>query len=367
MRDAFRRWGYEADVYAFDMDDDLEGDGRYYRDWKPGGARDVVLFHYALPSAMTHDLREHRGRRVVIHHNVTPPEFFQGYDPEMVRICRIGREELALLKDVDLGLGDSEYNARRAQCEEAVRILKEVFPTITALRDVAVADFNRYARLLLPVTQKRARHVVEAPFPELYGCVDETAGPGACEGPRAGTWTIYVTWDTTGDAGDSVEPPLGAVAAWRGWGGENLLASYERERLPIALRNTAAARQLTANIGDTDVDPAIEQDSPAGEAARRDAAAALSNNPALPLSDRPRSAAPHMAKRIWHVHPPAPAALEYPRRRSVSGPALPQGSAARNPLQGWVGSWRLPRGRVPSSSHRPAAHQVSLSRIARDR
>lgn len=58
-------------------------------------------------------------------------------------------------------LGDSEYNARRAQCEEAVRILKEVFPTITALRDVAVDDFNRYANLLLPVTQKRARHVVE--------------------------------------------------------------------------------------------------------------------------------------------------------------------------------------------------------------
>lgn len=58
-------------------------------------------------------------------------------------------------------LGDSEYNARRAQCEEAVRILKDVFPTITALRDVAVNDFNRYAHLLLPLTQKRARHVVE--------------------------------------------------------------------------------------------------------------------------------------------------------------------------------------------------------------
>lgn len=58
-------------------------------------------------------------------------------------------------------LGDSEYNARRAQCEEAVRLLKEVFPAISALRDVAVEDFNRYAHLLLPLTQKRARHVVE--------------------------------------------------------------------------------------------------------------------------------------------------------------------------------------------------------------
>ena len=32
------------------------------------------------------------------------------------------------------------------------------------------------------------------------------------------------------------------------------------ERMPIALRNTEAARQLTANIGETDVDPAIEHE-----------------------------------------------------------------------------------------------------------
>lgn len=63
----------------------------------------------------------------------------------------------------------------------------------------------------------------------------------------------------------------------QGWGGVELLASYEIERLPIALRNTEAARKLTANIGETDVDPAIEQYALAGEAARRAAAAMLAN------------------------------------------------------------------------------------------
>ena len=141
MRDAFRRWGYEADVYAFDMDDDLEGDGRYYRDWKPGGADDVVMMHYALPSAMTHHLRDHRGRRILIHHNVTPPDFFRGYDPEMVRICRIGREELALLKDVDLALGDSEYN--RQELEAAGFRRTGVLPIYL--------DFARYRQPANPV------------------------------------------------------------------------------------------------------------------------------------------------------------------------------------------------------------------------
>src|SRR3972149_6490557 len=42
-------------------------------------------------------------------------------------------------------LGKSEYNARRAHCEEAVRILAPVLPGIKALRDVPVEGFNRPA------------------------------------------------------------------------------------------------------------------------------------------------------------------------------------------------------------------------------
>ena len=48
--------------------------------WRPGGPDDVVILHYALPSPLTAALREHRGRRVLLHHNITPPEFFAGWD-----------------------------------------------------------------------------------------------------------------------------------------------------------------------------------------------------------------------------------------------------------------------------------------------
>ena len=111
MRDSFRSWGHEADVYALELDRDLEDDGRRFADWKAGGPRDVVILHYALPSPLTGALREHRGRRVILHHNITPPAYFAGWDPEMVRICTLGREELAsLVGHVDLGLADSEWN-----------------------------------------------------------------------------------------------------------------------------------------------------------------------------------------------------------------------------------------------------------------
>ena len=116
MRDAFRTWGHQADVYALELDEDLRGDGRAWSEWRPGGAADAVILHYALPSPLTQALQAHRGRRALVHHNITPPRFFEGYDDEMVRICRIGREELATLRDhVDLALGDSEFNRRELE------------------------------------------------------------------------------------------------------------------------------------------------------------------------------------------------------------------------------------------------------------
>ena len=116
MRDAFRAWGHQADVYALELDEDLAGDGRPFSEWRAGAASDVVILHYALPSPLSAALASHRGKRVLLHHNVTPPEFFVDHDPEMVRICAIGTEEFrGLAPHVDLGLADSEFNRRELE------------------------------------------------------------------------------------------------------------------------------------------------------------------------------------------------------------------------------------------------------------
>jgi galactokinase len=54
----------------------------------------------------------------------------------------------------------SGYNLRRAECEEAVRLLGAALPGIRALRDVDEAGFERHAELLPEVVRRRARHVV---------------------------------------------------------------------------------------------------------------------------------------------------------------------------------------------------------------
>jgi len=58
------------------------------------------------------------------------------------------------------GLVDSEYNARRQECEQGVAILRAYLPDVKALRDVTSQDLARYGHLLPPVVRKRCAHVV---------------------------------------------------------------------------------------------------------------------------------------------------------------------------------------------------------------
>jgi galactokinase len=53
-----------------------------------------------------------------------------------------------------------EYNDRRAQCEEGVRILKKFYPNIKALRDVTLAELEAHRDDLPELIYRRCHHVV---------------------------------------------------------------------------------------------------------------------------------------------------------------------------------------------------------------
>jgi galactokinase len=57
-------------------------------------------------------------------------------------------------------LASSAYNQRRAECEEAVEVLSQRLPGIRALRDVTIADFQKYEKELPQPVRRRGRHVV---------------------------------------------------------------------------------------------------------------------------------------------------------------------------------------------------------------
>jgi 2-polyprenyl-6-methoxyphenol hydroxylase-like FAD-dependent oxidoreductase len=68
---------------------------------------------------------------------------------------------------------------------------------------------------------------------------------------------------------DAVNLGWKLAAAVKGNGGRMLLESYERERKPLALRNTGYARAFAESLGNFKAAPELEHDSAAGAAARR--------------------------------------------------------------------------------------------------
>jgi glycosyltransferase involved in cell wall biosynthesis len=81
-------------------------------------------------------------RKVLIYHNITPHTYFEGFNPEMVRISRRGREELkSLSSHVELSLADSEYNRQELA---ALGFKKtKVFPLFIDYKkyDRSISDF----------------------------------------------------------------------------------------------------------------------------------------------------------------------------------------------------------------------------------
>lgn len=116
LRDMFRRWGYESQIFALTIDSDMQGE---VLPWGGADSRagDVTIYHYAVPSPMSEAFGRLPGARVLHYHNITPPHFFAPYDAGLVRMCIAGREQLATLVDrTDLALGVSEFN--RTELEE---------------------------------------------------------------------------------------------------------------------------------------------------------------------------------------------------------------------------------------------------------
>ena len=57
-------------------------------------------------------------------------------------------------------IASGEYNRRRTECEEGVRVLQKLLPEIRALRDVTLAQLETHRTLLSSTVYSRCRHVV---------------------------------------------------------------------------------------------------------------------------------------------------------------------------------------------------------------
>jgi glycosyltransferase involved in cell wall biosynthesis len=148
LRAVIRSWGHPSDVYAQHVHTTLAGDAHFYARYRDVAARDnVVLFHFSIGSEVTSFFAGLPDRKVLVYHNVTPPEYFVGINARVADRCRRGRWELERLAGAaDLALGVSEFN--RQELEAAGFPRTGVLPILV--------DWTQYAHP--PVAELVAAH-----------------------------------------------------------------------------------------------------------------------------------------------------------------------------------------------------------------
>ena len=112
MQRALRAAGVNSDIYAGETHRELRGAARNYKEWR-GNSDAVLMYHAAIGCALGDWFVERPETLALDYHNITPPEYFEAWQPETGLLLAQGRAQLAKLAPrVQLGLADSAYNAR---------------------------------------------------------------------------------------------------------------------------------------------------------------------------------------------------------------------------------------------------------------
>jgi len=113
MRSMLRGLGFRSEIYA-----DLI-DRRVGREARPadellarhGGDGSALLYHLSIGSPLARVVEGFEGPRVLVYHNITPPDFYRGTSPRVVYWLERGERDLRRLAPLaDLVIGDSTYN-----------------------------------------------------------------------------------------------------------------------------------------------------------------------------------------------------------------------------------------------------------------
>ncbi|MBR1494205.1 MAG: glycosyltransferase family 4 protein [Acidaminococcaceae bacterium] len=114
IREILRGLGYETAIYAENIDSRLpEGAALPYSCFPQISRDDVVIYHASTGTDLNYALREMPGRKLMIYHNITPPEFFAPYSQAAMKLCDYGLKGVRNMPgSVEYCISDSEFNKR---------------------------------------------------------------------------------------------------------------------------------------------------------------------------------------------------------------------------------------------------------------
>lgn len=111
LKDTLRDAGYKTEVYAEVIDSRLPKATAIQIEKLKVDKEDMILYHLSTGSKLNFDILKFKCKKVLIYHNITPPDFFSGYNEEAKQNCIDGLAAAKYLADkVDYCIADSEYN-----------------------------------------------------------------------------------------------------------------------------------------------------------------------------------------------------------------------------------------------------------------
>lgn len=106
--------GYATAIFTFAVHPKIKEENVYNIDLLPELTEDdIIIYHYASEDGFQKLIEETAAKVVLRYHNVTPPEFFHGYDEKAETITRKGLAQIKSMRDaIDYGMVDSEQNKK---------------------------------------------------------------------------------------------------------------------------------------------------------------------------------------------------------------------------------------------------------------
>lgn len=109
IKEVIQRLGYKTDIYAEFKG--KEPNIRHISELAELSRDDVLIYHCSIGWPYISRIKSFPCYKIMRYHNITPPHFFEGYNPELKKRATEGYEELHFLKNTfDYCLADSEYN-----------------------------------------------------------------------------------------------------------------------------------------------------------------------------------------------------------------------------------------------------------------
>ena len=113
IRDLLIEQGYDSTIYSLGIEDKVKQNAEYYKEGIIP-KQDGLIYHHAISfPQLAEVISYHRGKRALIYHNITPPDFFKPYSQNSTNIVVNGRKELTGFSDIfSKSYGVSNFNVK---------------------------------------------------------------------------------------------------------------------------------------------------------------------------------------------------------------------------------------------------------------